>query len=126
LDLVVAFVAGLAVGALVTGLTMRRTADGRLALKPSRRQQRILASLPPDPPIPSIDDLVREEATALGVPDVAGGDGIALHVRLVVWKRDHDPERCSRGRWVFRIRTDVAPADAEPDDVSLECEEAVP
>jgi hypothetical protein len=125
LDLLVAFVAGLAAGALVTGLTMRRTPEGRLALRPSRRQQRILAALPPNPDIPTIADLVREEAEALGVEEVAGGDGIALHVRLKVWKRDHDPDRCHGGRWVFRLRSGVAAADAGPDDVSLECEETV-
>ena len=111
---------------LVTALTMRRTPEGRLALKPSKRQQRILATLPPDPHRPSIEDLVREEADSLGVPDVEGGAGIALHVRLKVWKRDHDPERCHGGRWVFRIRSEVAPAEAGPDDVTLECVEAVP
>lgn len=119
------FVAGIAAGVIVTMLTMRRTPEGRLALKPSKRQQRILASLPPDPYRPSIEDLVREEADALGVPDVEGGAGIALHVRLKVWKRDHDPDGCHDGRWVFRIRSGVEPAEAGPDDVTLECVEAV-
>ena len=125
MGLLVAFLAGLAVGALLTGLTMRRTPEGKIALRPSKRQQRILAVLPPDPPRPTIEDLVREEAEALGVPHIPGGAEIALHVRLKVWKRDHDPDGCHGGRWVFRIRAGVAPADAGADDVSLVCEETV-
>lgn len=123
MDLLAAFVIGLAAGALLTGLTMRRTPQGKLGLRPSRRQLRILASLPPDPELPTIDDLVREEADALGLLDVPGPAGIALHVRLKVWKRDHDSAGCPGGSWAYAVREGVVPADAGVEDVTLVCAE---
>ena len=63
------------------------TAD-RINRKLTKRQQRILESLPQDDPRPTLTDLIVEEATRLGIPDIPAEDDIDLGVRLAVFKRD--------------------------------------
>ncbi len=121
LDVVFAFLIGVAAGALVTGLTIRRSPTGGVALRPSKRQQKILATLPPDPVLPNIQDLVREEAEELGLLGIPGGAGVPIHIRLKVWKRDHESGECTSGSWAFRVRDGVPPAEAQVDDVTLTC-----
>jgi hypothetical protein len=121
LDVVIAFLIGLLGGAVLTTLTIRRSPSGGVVLRPSKRQQKILATLPPDPVLPSIQDLVLEEAQEIGLLELPGGAGVPVHVRLKVWKRDHDPAGCTSGSWTYRVRDGVSPADAGVDDVTLTC-----
>ena len=64
------------------------TAVDRINQRLTKRQQRILASLPQDDPRPTLDDLIVEEATRLGIPDIPADADIPLGVRLAVFKRD--------------------------------------
>jgi len=121
-DQVLVFLVGAVVGVLGAVAAMRRPGSGRRsASRPSKRQQEILALLPPDPVRPTIDDLVLEEAQGLGLLGIPGGEGIPLHIRLRVWRRDHDAAPCRSGTWAYQVRTGVAPSAATLEDVTLLC-----
>ncbi len=55
--------------------------------KLNKRQREILATLPPDPPPRTIEDLMAEEAVETGV-DLIPDAGLPLPLRLRVWHRD--------------------------------------
>ncbi len=119
----------LGVGLIIGWLAGRRSAPsqdggGAHRYRPSRRQRKILETLEPSPDLPSIEELVIEEATETGVLDIPGAVGTPIHVRLKAWKRDHEREGpCDGGHWEFQVRAGVDPSQAAPEDVSLRCVE---
>lgn len=128
MDLLIAALVGGVIGWLLgrAGAT-RKPANGgatppamdRLSRGLSRRQQQIVASLPPDEPRPTIDDLISEEAEELGIPEIAADPAIPLSVRLQVYRRDataidvSDPSRLE-----FELATGATPP-IEPSHVRL-------
>ncbi len=68
----------------------------------SRRQRRVLEKLEPEPEIPTLMDLVREEIEVLGIEDVAGSEDLSLPVMLRVFKRDAR-ELCSHEEAEFVV-----------------------
>lgn len=123
-DAVIAFIVGLIVGWLAGRTRTRATdEDGKRSFRPTKRQRQILETLAPDPVLPSIDQLVAEEARELGVAQVPGADAVPMHVRLKTWKRDRDRiGPCEPDHLRFRLRDGVDPADATDADVRLEYE----
>lgn len=97
MDLLVAALIGGVVG-WVLGRTMRTptntgqppqpTTVDRVNRKLSRRQQRILDTLPADQPRPTLQDLIEQEADELGIPAISTDPQVPLAVRLQVYKRD--------------------------------------
>ncbi len=97
MDVVGAFVVGAAVGWVLALRRRRHLAPAKPEptparqpgrYRPTKRQREILASLPPDPVPPTLEDLVAEEASALGVDRIPAPPEVPLHILLVVWKRD--------------------------------------
>lgn len=71
---------------------------------------------------PDILELVHQEVTALGLGDIDGSDGIDPSVLLQVYRRD--VVNCADGAERRFVLVDgVAPADAEPDTLSLTCDD---
>lgn len=88
----------------------------------SRRQQRFVATLEPAKPLPTIDDLVAEEAAATGVNDIPGGEGLDVSLKLRVYWRDEVVRRgCDDGHLEFRLGEGVSPQSAATEDVRLVC-----
>ena len=120
-----------AVGVLVflnrrTREKMREATVGETApQKPkqlSKRQQRIVSTLEPDKPIPTIEDLVAAEAADTGVNEIPGGADLDVSLKLRVYWRDEVVRRgCSDGRLEFRIDDGIDPATAETEDVRIVC-----
>lgn len=112
-----------------TRIKMKEAAIGDEAVEPattprslSKRQQRMVATLQPEPELPSIEDLVAEEAAETGVNDIPGGEGLDVSLKLRVYWRDEVVRKgCSDGVLEFRITDGVEPGDAETDDVRLVC-----
>ncbi len=96
MEVAIAGVVGFVLGWLLGTLSRKRSAtdvtgeqpNGSPLRRPSRRQRRILDMLPDDPPRPTIDDLIAEEAAELGVTAIATDPRIPLTVRLQVFRRD--------------------------------------
>ncbi len=82
----------------------------------------ILASLPPDPVRPTLEELVADEAAALGVHRIPAPPEVPLHVLLVAWKRDRPGlGDCPDSR--LRFATDVATSGVPTADrVRLVCD----
>ena len=88
----------------------------------TKRQQQIVANLAPPPDIPTIEELVAEEAAATGVNDIPGGEGLDVSLKLRVYWRDEVVRRgCEDGHLEFRIDSGLAPEAADTDDVRLVC-----
>jgi hypothetical protein len=88
----------------------------------SKRQQQVLDSLSQPPDIPTIEELVAEEAAATGVNDIAGGNGLDVSLKLRVYWRDEVVRRgCEDGHLEFRVDEGIDFASAETDDVRLVC-----
>ncbi|NND03132.1 MAG: hypothetical protein HKN91_10120 [Acidimicrobiia bacterium] len=114
-----------------TRAKMQETAlEGELAAKPetpkprnlSKRQERIVSTLEPTKELPSMEQLVAEEAAETGVNDIAGGAGLDVSLKLRVYWRDEVVRNgCTDGVLEFRIDEDVEPAAAETEDVRLVC-----
>ena len=95
MELVLVGVVGLVIGFLLGRTATKRTTAGegpttvdRLNRSLSRRQQKILATLPPDEPRPTIEDLIAEEAAELGIDEIPADPTIPLAVKLQVFRRD--------------------------------------
>ena len=86
----------------------------------SKRQKRILAKLEPEPQLPTLKELVRQEIADLGLEDVPGAAGLAGPVMLKVYRRDHD-ETCTHDTHEFLVAEGVNPADAQDNDVHFRC-----
>lgn len=88
----------------------------------SKRQQRIVSTLEPDKEIPSIEDLVAQEALETGVDEIRGGEGLDTSLKLrVYWRDEIVRQGCADGVLEFRIEDGVERANAETDDVRLVC-----
>lgn len=71
---------------------------------------------------PDILELVHQEVSDLGLEDIDGSDGVDPSVLLQVYRRD--VVNCEDGAARHFVLVDgVQPADAEPDTLSLACEE---
>jgi hypothetical protein len=91
------------------------------------RREKILASLEPDPEIPTVIDLMHEEARDTGVNEIPGGEQLEVPVKLKVWHRDGGPHfECPRSSMRFEIAEGVDPEQATVEDVRLVCREAHP
>jgi hypothetical protein len=88
----------------------------------TKRQQQLMAQMAPSPEIPTIEELVAEEAVATGVNDIPGGDGLDVSLKLrVYWRDDVIRRGCADGRLQFRIDSGVSLDAADTDDVRLVC-----
>lgn len=88
----------------------------------SKRQQRIASTLEPATEMPSIEQLVAEEARDTGVNDIPGGERLDVSLKLrVYWRDEVVRQGCSDGVLEFRIDEGIDPAAAETDDVRLVC-----
>ena len=70
---------------------MRETmaADEKPPVPPrTRRQRDVLATIDPPKPLPTIEELVAEEAAETGVNTIPGGDGLDVSLKLRVYWRD--------------------------------------
>ncbi|MCP3998354.1 MAG: hypothetical protein GY722_25315 [bacterium] len=88
----------------------------------SKRQRRILSTLEPDPEIPTLMDLVREEVADLGLEDIPGATGLSRPVMLKAFRRDALAD-CSHDTREFVVTDGVDPANALEADVELVCSE---
>ena len=88
----------------------------------SRRQQRIVSTLEPTKELPSIEQLVAEEARETGVNEIPGGEGLDVSLKLrVYWRDEVVRQGCSDGVLEYRVDDGVDPAQAETEDVRLVC-----
>jgi hypothetical protein len=88
----------------------------------SKRQQRIVASLEPAKEIPTIEQLVAEEAADTGVNEIPGGDGLDVSLKLrVYWRDEVVRQGCTDGHLEYRVDGDATPETAQTDDVRLVC-----
>lgn len=88
----------------------------------SRRQERMVSTLEPTKDLPSIEQLVAEEARETGVDEIPGGDGLDVSLKLrVYWRDEVVRQGCDDGVLEFRIGDGVDPAQAETEDVRLVC-----
>ena len=88
----------------------------------SRRQRRIMASLEPDPTIPTLMDLVHEEISDLGIDQIPGHEGISGPVLLKVYRRDQAVrEQCPHRAYGYVVAEGVPRADATESEVRLYC-----
>ncbi len=95
--------------------------------KRMNRRDKLLATLEPDPEIPSVIDLMNEEARETGVNEIAGGDGLEVPLKLKVWHRDGAAhEDCPREALRYEIAAGLEPSQATVDDVTLRCSAAHP
>jgi hypothetical protein len=124
MDVVLALIAGLVVGYLVGRNRRDRSGDPTPArFKPSKRQRKILATMPPDPQRPDVEELARIEVTELGADRVEGSSGISPTVLLPVWRRDiPGHETCATGDLRFLVAGGATPGEATVDDVRLTCD----
>lgn len=88
----------------------------------SRRQQRIVSTLEPTKELPSIEQLVADEARETGVNTIPGGEGLDLSLKLrVYWRDEIVRQGCTDGMLEYRIDEGVDPEQAETEDVRLVC-----
>jgi hypothetical protein len=126
-EVLLALVAGVAIGWVLGRAGVRsRVVAGELDEKPRRmtkRQREILAALPPDPEIPTLLDLIHEEAESAGITEIPGAEGVPVPVRLQVFRRDETTVGpCAEGAWRFVLAPDVAAEAAGPEDLHLVCD----
>lgn len=97
--------------------------DQPTAPKPrTKRQKQLVATMAPPPEIPTIEQLVAEEAAATGVNDIAGGEGLDVSLKLRVYWRDEVVRKgCEDGHLEFRVGPGVVLEAADIDDVRLVC-----
>jgi hypothetical protein len=116
-------------GVLLTRARSRAKSDGpesgvQVPASASRRQRRILESLEPDPRIPTLMDLVREEMAELGIEDIPGHEDISGPVLLKVYRRDEQVrQRCPHNGYGFVVTEGVRRDEATESDVWLYCAE---
>ena len=88
----------------------------------TKRQRQLVASMAPPPQMPTIEELVAEEAAATGVNDIAGGEGLDVSLKLRVYWRDEVVRRgCEDGNLEFRVDGGISAAAADINDVRLVC-----
>ena len=74
----------------------------------------------------SIVDLVDAEVSDLGLRSIAGAEGVAPDVLLKVWSDTPDVHDCDRSQLRYEITSNIAPPDADVDDVRLVCDAEAP
>jgi hypothetical protein len=131
-------IALLVLGIIFGRMIMRRDAEKKrreLAADPDpagkkrrlSRREKILATLEPDPEIPTVIDLMHEEARETGVNEIPGGEQLEVPVKLKVWHRDGGSHAaCPRSSLRYEIADGVDPEQAKVEDVRLVCREAHP
>ncbi len=88
--------------------------------RPTKKQRQILATLPPDPPLPTIEDLVAEELEETGAGRIAGAAALQPPVALKVFRRDTPGlEGVPSEHLRFLVDDGVDPAAATLDQVRL-------
>jgi hypothetical protein len=96
------------------------TPVAKIPASASRRQRRILEKLEPDPELPTLMDLVREEVAELGIDEIPGHEDISPPVLLKVYKRDFRDD-CPHGEWEYTVTAGLRRDEAEEPDVKLVC-----
>lgn len=90
----------------------------------SRRQRRILTALEPDPQIPTLMDLVREEIADLGIEDIPGHEDISGPTLLKVYRRDERVrEQCPHNGYGYVVANGIRRDEATDEQVWLYCEQ---
>ncbi len=126
----IAIAATVAMGVMVT--FARRTRERAQEAMPdaqptapkprTKRQRQLVANMAPPPQMPTIEELVAEEAAATGVNDIPGGDGLDVSLKLRVYWRDEVVRGgCEDGNLEFRIDGGASIEAAGIDDVRLVC-----
>ena len=130
MEVAIALVVGIGLGWLLgrrSGTSDEPDASTPRSPRPTKKQRQFLATLPPDPPRPTIEDLVAEELEETGAGRIAGADGLQPPVALKVFRRDAPsvdgvpPERLR-----FVVDDGVEPAAASTDQVRLVVDGAEP
>lgn len=124
MELVIALAVGVGIGWLL-GHRRAPGEPGREAApvgrRPTRKQRQILATLPPDPRPPTIEELVAEELEATGAAEVPGAERLPPEVALKVFTRDRPVlGAVPVDRLRFVVDAGVAAAEATADQVRLE------
>ena len=88
----------------------------------SRRQRRLLEKMDPDPHLPTVMDMVREEINELGLEEIPGHEDLSAPVMLKVYRRDFR-EACPHDQWEYQVADGVTRDEAEDADVRLVCRE---
>lgn len=93
----------------------------------TRRERKLEAfrTANPDPVLPTMFDLMMEEAQELGVNDVPGGEALEVPVKLKVWRRDEAVRAACEAGLRFEILDGVSPEKATEGQVKLVCDGAV-
>lgn len=86
----------------------------------SRRQRRILEKMDPDPEIPTLMDMVRQEISELGLEAIPGHEDLSGPVMLKVYRRDFRAE-CPHDEWEYVVTEGIRRDEAEDNDVKLIC-----
>jgi hypothetical protein len=122
-EVAIALVVGIGLGWLLgrrSGTSDEPDASTPRRPRPTKKQRQFLATLPPDPPLPTIEDLVAEELEETGAGRIAGAGALQPPVALKVFRRDAlgvdgvPPERLR-----FVVDDGVEPAAATTDQVRL-------
>ncbi len=95
----------------------------------SKRQKRLeqIRAAEPEYIPPSIDDLVAEEISEIGIDRIPGAEGLLPAVLLRVFRRDTpDADHCLPERRRFVVANDIDPGDADIEDVRLVCQDHAP
>lgn len=89
----------------------------------SRRDRKLEAfrAANPDPVLPTMFDLMMEEAQELGVNDIPGGEDLEVPIKLKVWRRDEAKRTNCAGGVRFEIQPGIDPTSATEDHVRLVC-----
>lgn len=91
----------------------------------TRRERKLEAwrTANPDPDLPTMFDLMIQEADELGVNDIPGGEGLEVPVKLKVWRRDEAVRTGCETGVRFQILAGVDPQTATEDHVQLVCDD---
>ena len=123
MEVVIALGVGVALGWLLGRRPAASDEPGdapRRGPRPTKKQRQILATLPPDPPLPTIEELVAEELEETGAGRIAGAEALPPPVALKVFRRDSPGlEGVPSEQLRFVVDDGVDPAAATLDQVRL-------
>ncbi len=93
----------------------------------TRKQQQIVAMLPPDPTPKTLEQLLAEEVEETGVDRITGAGGIPLPVRLKVYHRDRPGlGECDESHLRFTLTAHTDPSEATVETTHLVCDATRP
>jgi hypothetical protein len=122
-EVVIALVVGIGLGWLLgrrSATSAEPGARSTQGARPTKKQREILATLPPDPTLPTIEDLIAEELEETGAGRIAGAAVLPPPVALKVFRRDTlGVEGVPFEQLRFVVDDGVEPATATPDQVRL-------